>query len=125
MPMLKIRQEQLDALLAVRWEKFYRRVRVHVLEEFPEEAALLGEAGLRSVFDSSVNRSHKYELRTERQIVCMVDATVMLGDRFEEQERYSWALTVLNSPHLIADDRARLMLVTAAKVAPPPEGSRG
>jgi hypothetical protein len=123
--MLKIRQEQVDALLAVRWDAFYRRVCAHVRKEFPEEAARLGEAGLRSVFDSSVTRSDRFGLRTERQIVCIVDATVMLGDRFEEQARYDWALQVLTSPHLIADDRARLVLVTAAKVAPPSEAVSG
>jgi hypothetical protein len=121
--MLKIRQEQVDALLAVRWDAFYRRVCTHVRKEFPEEAARLGEPGLRSVFDSSVSRSDRFGLRTERQIVCMVDSTVMLGDRFEEQPRYSWALQVLTSPHLIADDRARLVLVTAAKVAPEGAGA--
>jgi hypothetical protein len=123
--MLKIRQEQLDAFLAVRWDAFYRRVRLHVRKELPEEAALLGEAGLRLVFDSSVRRAESYGLRTERQIVCIVDATVLLGDRFEEREEYGWAKAVLNSPVLIADDRARLVLMTAARLAPGSEDAGG
>jgi len=123
--MLKIRQEQLDAFLAVRWDAFYRRVRAHVRKELPEESARLGEAGLRLVFDSSVRRAESYGLRTERQIVCMVDATVLLGDRFEEREEYYWAKEVLNSAILIADDRARLVLVAAARLAPRSEAAIG
>jgi len=117
--MLKIRQEQIDALVAVRWEAFFIRVCKHVRKAFPEVARQLGDAGLRPVFDSVVRRSHAFELRTERQIVCMMDATILLGDQFEDHPRYQWARDVLTSPYLVADDRAKLVLVTATRISNP------
>jgi hypothetical protein len=116
---LKIRQEQLDAFAAARWDDFYIRVRKHVRQVFPAVTRNLDEVDLRTIFDSVVGRSHAFGLRTERQIVCMMDATMMLGDRFEEQPRHLWAHDILGSPYLIADDRAKLVLTTANRIARP------
>ena len=119
--MLKIRQEQLDALAAARLDRFYARVRKHVRQEFPAKTYIFDEPTLRTIFDSVMRRSHAFGLRTERQIVCMMDATILLGDRFEEQPGHLWAHDMLGSPYLIADDRAKLVLTTAARIARPSE----
>ncbi len=119
--MLKIRQDQIDSIVSARWEDFYTRTRRHVRHVFTDRIQGLSEADLRALFDSSVARAHSFGLRTERQIVCVMDATILLGDRFENNPHYAWGEDILRSRRLIADDRARLLLAVARRVAGVPQ----
>ena len=118
--MLKIRQAQVDAFADLRWEAFFHRTSQHVRANFPDATGGMSETDLRLVFDSVVRRCQAFGLHSERQIICMMDSTMLLGDRFEEQPKYRWARDVLTSERMSADDRAKRVLAAAVRV-----GQRG
>jgi hypothetical protein len=114
--MLKIRQEQVEALVQARWDNFYERAQGDVRRDLPDQTRHMSDNRLRGLFFSAKARSHKFGLRTEAQIVRMFFCSVLLGDRFEERQEYSWAKEVLQSRRLGPNERALLLQEAAQKL---------
>lgn len=98
--MLKIRQEQLDALGANVAKKFKRQMCVQLRTEHARETAAFDEKQLAEFVDQGVAKAKKYKIDVKNDVT---DYLVMLlnhGANFEQQPANTWALEILNDPDM-------------------------
>lgn len=118
--MLKIRDEQAEALSAAAVDRFDRRALLHVRSELPDVVQGRSDQDLLDVIASTRRAAPRFSLTSERQIMCLVDSAVILGDQFWIRAHRSWALPVLRSKKLSANERAQLVLLLACKIKDQP-----
>jgi hypothetical protein len=58
-------------------------------------------------------RAEPFGLTTEIQIMCLLDAEILLGPRFYETSRHTWAPAILEAEGADPDSRARRVLQKA------------
>lgn len=115
--MINFRNQQLEVLQRSSRDDFESRAVVHVKNDLPpvltknlEDSAILFQVR------RSCKRATDYGLCTEKQLMCFVDATFLLGLSFETEKEHPWALELLHSERLSDDDKARLLLATACSL---------
>lgn len=89
--MLKIRQEQLEALRQVPRQAFEDDMVAHFERYFALQATLLGEQRLRTVIRKGIVRAGEHELRTRRQICFYISIMLLLGSEFDVDPQLPWA----------------------------------
>lgn len=111
-----IRQEQLKELEQVASRRFERAAVDHLRSELTSKVAGLSDLHLLEWTRDVVSRAASFQLLTQRQAMCFLDAEVLLGRRFYEQPSHTWALHVLRSDKLLPQDKAMLLLATACSI---------
>jgi len=99
--MLVIRREQLEVFEERALREYEDRLCARLLEQYPEEAGMLGEERLRMLVQDGVSRSARYGLESERDVALFIDLMLFLGPRFDEDPRLSWASNILNDEFII------------------------
>lgn len=114
--MLTIRKTQQDVFRRQARAAFEARAIAHLRRDLAEQTAGLGDDEVTRRVREAIARAERYGLATQRQIVCFVDASFLLGEGFDTDPGHGWAREVLHSPHLAASDKANLLLATACSL---------
>ena len=114
--MKKLKRKQLENFQKSAHESFERRALLHLRRDLNAVTAELRDEDLMAVVRQAGALAKEYGLVTEVQTICFVDATILLGVRFETKPNYEWAQEILKSKVLGPQDRANLLLATAFSV---------
>ena len=115
--MFRIRDNHVKAFRAEHFSDFMQRALRHLRRDLPEQTSKLTDDQMRERVESCVRRATDFGLLSERQAICFVDSSFLLGIGFESDPRYDWAPPILKSDKLDPTDRAHLLLATACSVA--------
>ena len=96
-------------------EDFGYRVLVHVRHELPDECCSPMKRSAWWVHEC-VNRAKKYGLTNEYEIVCFVDATLLLGEGFDTDPVNSWARRLLEDSGSTPPERGNELLRRATEI---------
>jgi len=80
--MLRIRQDQVAPFEQDATGKFVRRAIAHLRTELPDRVSGKSDQELAGWVFDVMSRGEPYERKTEQQIMCFLDAEVLLGPRF-------------------------------------------
>jgi hypothetical protein len=108
--MLKIREEQMDALTHnARW-LFVRRGIDHTRTLLPDEYARLGEERVRDSVEKAIVRCEKYGITASYDVLRFLNLMYTLGHCFDEDERYGWAAEILSDDQISSRTRLNLLV---------------
>ncbi len=113
MEMMRIRPEQMEAFDRLSLEAFLDRGAAHLRKEFPKEMAEASDANLRIQVRRGIDRAAKYGLTSQYEVICFVDAEVLLGEDFDGDPKHEWAKELLDDPSLSPEDKADHLLAEA------------
>ena len=116
MAAIRISQDQEDAFRQAAEADFNRRVLLHVRRDLAEPAALLSDEEILRRLRDCAPRAAKHGLVTEKQLICYLDASILLGAGFDQSGEHPWVLTLLGSTKLSPPDKANLLLATACSI---------
>ena len=105
--MLRIRQEQVDALDLAREDDFIRRTMLHVRQLFAGRR--FENEPLRALIDAGIRKANAYALPAERDTALLVDLMVALGADFDLQPENAALAAVLNDRELTGESRIDLV----------------
>jgi len=107
---LKIRPEQAEAFGRDAMTDFESRAVAHLRRKLPDLTEGLSDEQLRVRVKSCVPRAARYDLVTERQIICFVDTSYLLGEQFDTDPRHADVAEVLNRKDTDPDRRAGVIV---------------
>ena len=111
--MLRIRQEQTRPFAEQSAARFLRTAIAHLRQKLPERVQSRTDVELEEWAKDVEQRMAGFGLGTEKQIMCVLDAEVLLGPRFYERPEHYWAMDALTGNKLGPSDKAALILATA------------
>jgi hypothetical protein len=117
--MFRLRQEQFQEFTNAALESFEIAVVKHLREMLPAWVRPFTDEAIRQRVRACIPRAGVYELTTQYQVLCFVDATYLLGENFDTDPGQSWSRDLLISP-ATAQQRADRLLEAACDRASPP-----
>jgi hypothetical protein len=90
---MKVRREQMEALVGLAVEAFVDDMVVHLGECFPEPCDALGPAGLRELLRIGVARAEAHGFTGEREVSLYLGLMLAFGPDFDREE--PWARAIL------------------------------
>ena len=111
--MLKLRREQAQVFETQALQDFIRRAIAHLRAELPERVSGRNDADLAGHIRDIVARAKPFAFTTEIQIMCLLDAEILLGPRFYETDQHAWAAAILEAGGADPDLSARTLLQKA------------
>jgi hypothetical protein len=105
MPLLVIRQAQLDALAEARERELEDRLLDRLARAFDRQYALLRREGMREVVQLGRTRAAEWAIADERHVFAWIAMMLMLGASFDEDPQLPWARAHLTEPGLAAERR--------------------
>ena len=110
--MIKLRREQVLALIKAASGPFIRRLAEDLREIFPERFAELGPAGARAAIESGIEKGRTYGMTRENEVAQLVGLMFELGLEFDKDPDFQWAHRILcdstRSPQERLDELYRL-----------------
>ena len=108
-----LRKQNMDAFQTAATRGFEQAAVSHLRQKLAAQVS--GESGdaLIAWVRDAMDRAAHFQLLTQQQIMCFLDAEALLGKRFYERAEHAWASGVLRSRQLQADDKAGLLLATS------------
>lgn len=97
--MLTITAAQKQAMSDRRYEGFAERARRHLVRLWPIRCRDLGDQAVRERIDEAVTRARVYGLTTERQAICFLDMTFLLGRDFDRNNEPEGVFEILVRPY--------------------------
>lgn len=116
MATLRIHRNQEDAYKQAAEADFIRRVLLHIRRDLAEAAAGLSDEEILQRVRECAPRAARHGLVTEKQLICFVDSSILLGRGFDRDPNQKWVQTLLESNKLSAGDKSNLLLATACSV---------
>ena len=89
--MFKIRQEQAAVFRREALQRFEDNAVRHLRTHLPGPTGGYTDGELRRRVRDGVPRSTVYGLASEQQVMCFVDTTFLLGERFDTDPAHDWA----------------------------------
>jgi hypothetical protein len=83
--------------------RFERRMVTHLRASFPKLTQGRGDEDILRFVRFGVYRAAAYDIVVERDVEHYLEYMVLYGPRFDEDPRYAWAATVLNTPGMPGD----------------------
>ena len=111
--MFKLRKAHMAAFEDAVFQDFEERAIDHLRTELPALAQPYDDGTLRQRIRAGIKRAAHYGLTTEHQLICFIDATFLLGERFDSDPGHDWALAILRHRHWSAATRADKLLAAA------------
>lgn len=112
--MMAIRREQYARFEEQAWMDFLRRVVEHLQQDLPDYIVGLSDEDLITRIETSVTRAQTYGLLDEPDVVCFLDAGLLLNDeRFPENPQYLPIRVILDDQEVDPDERAEQVLTLA------------
>ena len=120
-----IRNSQKEAFSAASIRAFEQSAIEHLRKEFPQVVEGRSDEDLLVWVRDAVSRSGTFGLKTQRQIMCFLDAEALLGESFYREPRHKWAMTTLKSRNVSPQDKSMLLLATACSIHREKQASKG
>ncbi len=98
--MLQIRAEQYEILAEEARRYFHRRALQHFKREWNEEVSGLDDDDILEMIEDAHDKCDQYGIEAEPDVITFAEICLLLGDDFEEDERYPWAREILNEDKL-------------------------
>jgi hypothetical protein len=111
-----MRPEQTNEFGRDALRRFEDRAVRHMRRHLPGPTERHTDGELRRRVGECIPRSTEYGLSSEQQVMCFVDTTFLLNDRFDSDSDYSWAAEILRSGKLSPAEKGRVLLYIAAHV---------
>lgn len=112
--MIIIRHEQYAKFEEEAWKDFLRRAVEHLRQDMSDYTTGLSDEQLKERIESSVELAGKYGLLSEQDVVCFLDAGLLLNDeRFADNPKYAPLQTILQDEELTPDEPAEQILTLA------------
>lgn len=111
--MLTISSRQTSAFASKAEHDFHLAALAHIRENFPTQAAGQSADSLLSLIREAQTTGERYGLVTQRQIMCFIDSTILLGPGFFGTSEHAWAETLLKATYLDPNDIAVRLLKQA------------
>jgi hypothetical protein len=124
--MFQLREEHLNAFAQAAYGAFEDGVLRQLREVFPDKVRAFTDEDIRGRIRAGIPRASVYGLTTQYQVMCFIDATYLLGVKFDSDPRYPSIRELLLSP-LAPEDKADCLLVSAQDTsdAETPMGKNG
>lgn len=113
--MFKLRQEHLKAFSQLTLESFLNRGVSHLRKHFPSRVEDASDDDLRNWIRSCIPRAGAYGLTSQYEVMCFVDATILLGADFDSEPNYRLAAQLLCDASKPNQKRAKLLLDEALR----------
>jgi hypothetical protein len=94
--MLKIRQEQIEALEVARVVEFADSAFAHIQATLPDYVERAGEAAVRERLRLTLVKAYHYGFRRAHDLLRFVNASFLLGFDFDDTPKYPWVRAILN-----------------------------
>jgi len=113
--MLRIRQVQMEVLAAharrVFEDRLIRQLRRHYPQalNFPSFDTGPGDAPLRALVRSGIERARRYGVTSERDVARFVELLIRMGTDFDQRPSLRWARSMLEDSSLPAPARIELI----------------
>ncbi|MSQ48570.1 MAG: hypothetical protein EXR78_09365 [Deltaproteobacteria bacterium] len=109
--MLRIRQEQMEALSAVMRTAFVRRVVARLRTDFTSEMEklCLHDADLTPTVERIIDKAATYSVRNEQDVELFMDCAMMLGLEFDQDPSFPWARSILQRNDLTGTEKMSLI----------------
>jgi hypothetical protein len=114
--MLKARQQQLDVYSQNAMADFEGRAVSHLRRDLAQQTISFTDTDLLTRVRSCIPRAAKYNLTSEKHVMCFVDVSFLLGEHFDLDESQPWAAKLLRSDRVAPGDKGNLLLATACSV---------
>ena len=98
--MLTIRNSKQATFAAASREVFLQRMECHVCKHFQPVAESLTKQQLREVIERNWTRAEEYGLKSELGVCSYLNVVFTLGEEFEKQRAYSWAVPLLGNAEM-------------------------
>jgi hypothetical protein len=95
--MLVIAEVALDQFSRQAHDGFVTRMRVHLRNFFSEQCNALGDEKIGRLIEFGIQRAGEHGFETERDVCKYIDLMCIFGDRFDRDDRLSWARHILES----------------------------
>jgi hypothetical protein len=112
--MIEMQPEHIRAFETAQMRSFEDRAIAHARKTLPLETESLDDGQLRSRFQREIVKSQSYGLKSERQILCFLDAGLMLGEGFDRAPNRGWVRELLLDSQRHPEERARTLAKRAA-----------
>lgn len=86
----------------------------HLRQFFPDDCAELGDARLRDLIHWGIARAAHHGIEVEVDVCRYLDLMMALGQRFDSDPAYPWALPILSNGGS-AEDRLSALIEEATK----------
>ena len=114
--MFRVRAAHDEAFRQDALRRFVERVLAHLRQDLAKQTAGCADDALRARVGSCIERAKTYGLLTQREVVCFVDATYLLGEDFDTAAETEWAAEILRSDASAAD-RALSLVATSGRIS--------
>jgi hypothetical protein len=106
---LRIRQAQMEAFSKSQEDAFVARMVRHLRDDFPEAIATQGlkEQELEPLVRQGMAEAEKYHVIYEDDIESYLECMILLGPRFDQDKRFSWADEILRRSDLDGEEKMR------------------
>ena len=110
--MFRIRQEHLGEFEAHRKKHFLREVSHELSPKYPQIRGMCSDEQWQEKIEKYIEKCLSYGLNTKGTIVKFIELSFSLGEGFEFDESYIWALKILQNKKLDAKDKFFCLLNT-------------
>jgi len=110
---LKVRDEQFNALAQAHYAEFEARAKQHLRECFPDQVDAMPPEQFGEFFRRCVDRARAFGLTSEQAIMCFAHLTLLLGEGFESGPRWPFVPFLLHQQQYPQNDRAKTALFLA------------
>lgn len=100
--MLKLREEQVAAMVFAARERYIRGVIATLPDVFPEDPAVHDGPAMHALVTSAIGRAAAYGIHDDREVTLFVYLLHELG---EEVDRTPWIVAILRSEELAAAEK--------------------
>jgi hypothetical protein len=107
--MMKIREEQLQALATAQLEAFYRRMTAMLQAKFPEWCATRDAGTLREVVCAAVDEANHYDIKAESDIEFYIQCLPEFVIGFMGDPAFRWASEIIKRSDLSGTEKMDLV----------------
>jgi hypothetical protein len=118
--MLKIREQQVEALRRAAEKVFETRMVAHLRQHFPGPCEALDHEGLRERIRFGIARARRHGFTSQKDHCRFVDLMFVLGDRFDEDPQLPWVSAILADATVAPNDTMRSLYGEARRRLSPP-----
>lgn len=99
--MLTIRREQMGVFRLTAYHHFEEEMVLHIKQFTPRHAKIVGEASVRRVVGTGIERAKEYGLTNRGPVRFFIECMFMFGSDFDTDPQYPWNGEILNDPNLL------------------------
>ena len=92
----QISDTHMAAFSAQQRERFVREMMVYLKEVYPDETKKLGDAKLRELVETGIDKSKGYNIVLERDVARYIEFMIAIAPNFDDSKETPWAKPILS-----------------------------